>query len=246
MKANRKAGDPFSVVLRRMNRRQKYDEFEIPAKGGLYSVFCILLLLSGCTESQKQANVAPQTGSAARLSSLSEHGATADQEQMAKRFQEPTFRGRTALESAIELSEKYAKISEESVALRENSRKLVDENNRLKEQVSKLEADLKNAQKELTEANNLLMEMRIELNNWKTDVLGFRNEIRQAEIAQLEALLKILKIISGEITVESSPAEKNEASTEAPRGGSSEASQSAGHLSVERTENTLVQGEPNE
>jgi hypothetical protein len=45
--------------------------------------------------------------------------------------------------------------------------------------------------------------MRIELNNWKTSILGFRDEMRQADIAQLETLLKILKILGGEVTVQS-------------------------------------------
>jgi hypothetical protein len=39
------------------------------------------------------------------------------------------------------------------------------------------------------------------------DVLGFRNEIRQAETAQLEALLKILRVLGGEVTVESASSE---------------------------------------
>lgn len=139
-----------------------------------------------------------------------------DQQQndsVSKRFQVPAPQGRTAVESAIELSEKYAKLSEQAAALRGKNQDLITENTQLKKQVASLEVKLKQAQKELTEANDLLIEMRIELNNWKTDVLGFRNEMRQAEEAQLEALLKILKILGGEITVESDQLESQETST---------------------------------
>jgi hypothetical protein len=50
--------------------------------------------------------------------------------------------------------------------------------------------------------------MLIELNNWKTDVIGFREEIRAADRAQLEALLKILKVLGGEPGAESVPGEQ--------------------------------------
>ena len=41
--------------------------------------------------------------------------------------------------------------------------------------------------------------MRVELNNWKTNVLGFREEMRQADTEQLKALLKVLTILGGEV-----------------------------------------------
>ena len=66
-----------------------------------------------------------------------------------------------------------------------------------------LEPKLQQTQKELAEANDLLIEMRIELNNWKTDILGFRAEMRDAEKTQLEALLKILNVLGGEVKPES-------------------------------------------
>jgi seryl-tRNA synthetase len=120
-----------------------------------------------------------------------------------KRFQESTPQGPTAVESAIELSEQYAKLSEQAVVLQQKNRELIAENNRLKTQFTSCLAELKQTQKELTEANDLLIEMRIELNNWKSDILGFRNEMRDAEKAQLETLLKVLKILGGEVKAES-------------------------------------------
>ncbi len=57
--------------------------------------------------------------------------------------------------------------------------------------------------KELAEANDTLIEMRIELNNWKVDILGFRDEIREADTEQLKALIKILEVLGGEIKAKS-------------------------------------------
>jgi chromosome segregation ATPase len=123
-------------------------------------------------------------------------------EAVAGRFEESALQGPTAVESAIELSEKYAKLSEEAAVIRQQNNDLITENRRLEEQVTALEADLLQAQKELTEANNLLREMIVELNSWKADVIGFREEMRSAEKAQLEALLKILQILGGEVDLE--------------------------------------------
>jgi septal ring factor EnvC (AmiA/AmiB activator) len=133
---------------------------------------------------------------------------------VAKRFQEPSSQGRTAVESAIELSEKYARLSEQAAELRENNKYLINENTKLKDQVVALEADLKQTKKELTEANDLLIEMLTELNNWKTNILGFRNEMRKAEKAQLEALLKVLEILGGEVEAKS-VRQQDESATEA-------------------------------
>lgn len=128
-------------------------------------------------------------------------------DSLARRFQESSTQGPTVVESAIELSEKYARLSDETVALRQQNQDLVDQNKKFKEQVLAIEKQLKQTQKELSEANEILIEMRIELNNWKRDVLGFRNEMRNAETAQLEALLKILHVLGGEYKTETAQGE---------------------------------------
>jgi chromosome segregation ATPase len=133
---------------------------------------------------------------------LPSDGGDQQSDAVAKRFQESSSQGRTAVESAIELSEKYARLSEETSQLREKNKDLINENAMLKKQATSLEAELKQTQKELTEANDLLIEMLTELNNWKNSILGFRNEMREAEKAQLEALLKVLEILGGEIEAE--------------------------------------------
>ena len=122
---------------------------------------------------------------------------------VANRFQESAAQKRTVVESAMELSKKHAALSEEAAALRQQNRDLTVGNQQLKEQVVALEAQLKQTQKELSEANDVLIAMKIELNNWKMDILGFRDEMRDAETAQLEALIKILKVLGGEVEVAS-------------------------------------------
>ncbi len=136
--------------------------------------------IAGCTTAPKPAKTDDQGNAAA------------------KRFGDTPLEGRTAVESAIELSEKYAKLSDVSVTLRQENQRLTSENENLREQISTLDAKLKQTQKELAEANDLLIEMLTELNHWKSNILGFRGEMRDAASAQLEALLKVLEILGGE------------------------------------------------
>jgi septal ring factor EnvC (AmiA/AmiB activator) len=147
-----------------------------------------ILLIVGCS-SQKQAKVAVRPDDP-----LAKYW----NDSVKKRFQEPAPKGSTAVESAIELSEKYAKLSEETATLRQSNQDLSAKNQQIQKQAAAFQAQLQQTQKELTEANDLLVEMRVELNNWKTNVLGFRDEMRQAQAAQLEALLKILKVLGGQ------------------------------------------------
>ncbi|MHC4616184.1 MAG: DUF3450 family protein [Planctomycetota bacterium] len=149
----------------------------------------LVFLLSSCTFLEAPLGVSPlPEPEQAPQSSASEN-----------RFKESSSEGPTAVESAIELSQRYAKLSEEASRLRLKNQDLAGQNHRLKEEVATLEIQLQQAQKELTEANDLLREMLIELNNWKTDVIGFRQEMRGAQKAQLEALLRILKVLGGEV-----------------------------------------------
>jgi chromosome segregation ATPase len=106
----------------------------------------------------------------------------------------------TAVESAIALSDKYAKLSEEATALRQNKQTIEAENQKLTTDLDNCRAQLEQTKKELAQANDLLLQTRLELNNWKNDVLGFRGEMRDAQKTQLETLYKILKLMGGEVT----------------------------------------------
>ncbi|MHC4912375.1 MAG: hypothetical protein ACYTE5_05135 [Planctomycetota bacterium] len=120
-----------------------------------------------------------------------------------RRFQESAPQGQTAVESAVEMSEKYAELSEQAASMRQENQDLTAQNFHLEEQFDLAQRQLQQTQKELSEANDLLIEMRIELNNWKTDILGFRNEMRDSEKAQLEALFKILNVLGAKVRPES-------------------------------------------
>ncbi len=160
----------------------------------------LAVALSGCTASHSQP--------AAVVTDVP------DRESAAKRFQDPPIDGRTAVESAIELSEKYARLSDQAATLRQENQRLTSENEALRQQTTALEAKLRQTQKELGEANDLLIEMLTELNNWKSNILGFRSEMRQAAQAQLEALLKVLEILGGE--TEAGTLERRHATTLSP------------------------------
>ena len=118
------------------------------------------------------------------------------------RFQQFSPQGPTAVETAIELSKKHSQLSEEMVILRQEKVDFLAENSLLKDQLTTYKAQLQQAQTELTEANDLLIEMRIELNNWKVNVTGFQDEMRKADTAQLDALLKIFEMLGGEAQTE--------------------------------------------
>jgi septal ring factor EnvC (AmiA/AmiB activator) len=106
----------------------------------------------------------------------------------------------------MKLSGEYARLSRDAALLRQQNEDLIAKNRQLNEQTVSLDAQLQQTQKELAEANSLLIDMRVELNNWKTDILGFRNEMRNAETAQLETLLRILKVLGGQVATESARA----------------------------------------
>ena len=171
----------------------------------------LIFLLSNCVSVQEPLDVAILSDSTARLSSPKSE--KQQSESVAKRFQESAPQQSTVVASAMELSKEHAKLSEEAAVLRQENKDLTARNQQLKDQVVTLEAQLQQTQRELSEANDLLITMRIELNNWKTDILGFRDEIRDAETAQLEALLKILKVLGGEVKTKSAQAEDTSSTT---------------------------------
>jgi chromosome segregation ATPase len=139
-------------------------------------------MMGGCTSSpSRSATAGAESGQAT-----------------AQRFQDTPLEGRTPVESAIQLSEKYARLTEQNATMRQENQRLTADNESLRQQVASLETKLKQAQKELGEANDLLIEMLTELNNWKSNILGFRSEMRQAAQAQLEALVKVLEILGGQ------------------------------------------------
>jgi len=115
----------------------------------------------------------------------------------------------SAVETALALSDKQAKLTDELLQTQQGKKDLEEANRKLTAQAGKLQADLDEAQKELGEANQMLVEMKKELDAWKGNVLGFRDEIRKAQKAELDSLRKILVVLGAEVppaTAASQPA----------------------------------------
>jgi len=106
--------------------------------------------------------------------------------------------GETALENALIWSQKYSEAVERLVLLQEKNRQLEDKSRKQVEQNARLQKELDQCQKELAEANAMLIDMRSELDQWKADVLGFRQEIRRAQETQLIALHRVLNLLGDE------------------------------------------------
>jgi chromosome segregation ATPase len=152
------------------------------------AVLVMAVSLCGCqSQNRKTGTTNPQAVAA-----------SASPNSAARRFQDTPLEGKTVVQSAMELSEKYASLSDQATAMRQENQKLASENEELKRQIAAAETKLRQTQKELGEANQLLIEMLSELNNWKTNILGFRGEMREAAKAQLEAMLKVIEILGGE------------------------------------------------
>ncbi len=109
-----------------------------------------------------------------------------------------TDRQDDAVQSAVTWANKYKEVVEQNAELRDKQNQLFVENTELKQQLKATQADLQRTQTELKEAGDFLQEMHVELNKWKADVLGFRDEMRQAQKAQLQALGRILQILGAE------------------------------------------------
>ena len=129
-------------------------------------------------------------------------------------------KGQTGVDIALEWSNKYAAVSEQMLEIQRENQKLADTNRELNSQVAALEAGLGVARTELGDANEMLRQMSMDLEKWKGNVLGFRKEMRGAEQAQLDALIKILHLLGGEVpkTASSQADQAQLSSSEEPTG----------------------------
>lgn len=119
----------------------------------------------------------------------------------------------TAIENALEWSQKYARSVEDLSRQQEANRKLADEKRLLAEQIAAAQAELARAHKELQEANNLLIAVRQENERWKANVLGHRAEILLAHKTEMDALVKVLRLLGGEFVQPTPPPQTPPATT---------------------------------
>jgi chromosome segregation ATPase len=120
------------------------------------------------------------------------------QQDMQRRFESTAETDDTPVQNAVIWAQKYEELSLRNNELRDQNNKLYLENQRLVRETDKLNMQLEQSQKDLAEANDFLQQMHLELTKWKSDVLGFRDEIRTSQKAQLEALSKILSVLGAE------------------------------------------------
>jgi len=123
--------------------------------------------------------------------------------------------GQTAVENALIWSEKYSEAVEKLAEAQKEKHEVENTNRQLSEEVVRLQQQIKQYEKELADSNAMLMEMKDELARWKADVLGFRNEMRQAQETQLVALQRVLKLLGGDL----GEAEESLAAGAGARGG---------------------------
>lgn len=124
--------------------------------------------------------------------------------------------GETAVKSALEWARKYAEKCDEIERVNRDNQKLLQDSSATTKKAAKLETDLAQAQRELQEANAMLLELRKELGDWKRDVLGYREEMRAAQKAQLDALTKVLRLLGGEAPTAAAPAPASRPAPAAP------------------------------
>ncbi|HNT55546.1 MAG TPA: hypothetical protein PKG95_12575 [Anaerolineaceae bacterium] len=116
---------------------------------------------------------------------------------LARRFTEPDEKP-GAVDSALLWSQKYQELSETTERLRQENTRLAEENRTLQQKLATAQLELERTQGELADANRFLQDMHGELTRWKADVLGFREEMRTAQVSQVQALSKILQILGAE------------------------------------------------
>ena len=126
-------------------------------------------------------------------------------ESIERRFTETETESTDAVQSALMWSQRYEDLLAKTEKLRETKNTLSVENIDLTYKLTETKAELDRTKAELAEANNFLHEMQMELTKWKSDVLGFRDEMRKAQATQLEALQRVLRILGAEFVEPTEP-----------------------------------------
>ncbi len=156
------------------------------------AILAAATILAGCEDlgfsDPKPIAPAPQQPQQARADYMRDLALQADS----------TTQNTSAVESALVWSRKCSELSQTVVQIQQEKHELEKDNHKLMAQVAKLQDQLTQTQTELGDANAMLVQMREEIENWKSNVLGFRKEMRQAQTAQINALKKVLELLGGE------------------------------------------------
>ncbi len=162
------------------------------------------VLLSGCRLYRERiiyetpaASTPPAAQAAAAATEQPAPVVQTPPEVVERRFAEPQ-QAADPVQSAVEWAKKYEQVLLKNAEIQEKHNQLFIQNTQLASKLEQTQAELERTRKELDEANVFLQQMHTELNKWKSDVLGFRDEMRQAQAAQLEALSRILQVLGAE------------------------------------------------
>jgi flagellar motility protein MotE (MotC chaperone) len=100
-----------------------------------------------------------------------------------------------AVRKAIEAFDKYVAEMEENKRLRGEIRQLQEQKRTLDAEIAQLQNQRDQALAELDEANEMMRKLNEENKRWKSDVLGFRKQMLDAQEAQLRGINMILKVM---------------------------------------------------
>jgi chromosome segregation ATPase len=141
-------------------------------------------------------------------------GPAATDESVERRFTETETESTDAVQSALMWSQRYDELLTHTEKLRETKNTLSVENSDLTYKLAETKTELDRTKAELAQANDFLHEMQMELTKWKSDVLGFRDEMRKAQTAQLEALQRVLRVLGAELVESTEPETPSDQGTE--------------------------------
>ena len=104
----------------------------------------------------------------------------------------------SAVETALAWAQKHMEVSAKLTASEKENRALAEKNQALQQQLDSSKGLLTAAQRELNEANTMLKDLETRLAKWQENVLGYRQEMRDAQKAQMEGLARVIKLLGGE------------------------------------------------
>jgi septal ring factor EnvC (AmiA/AmiB activator) len=104
----------------------------------------------------------------------------------------------SAVASAMELQEKYAKAMERMMEMQRQVVAMEKANHELQKKIASMETARAQDARELKDANERLFEMKKDLEKWKKNVFGFQGEMRQALVAIMKSQERVLKLLGAE------------------------------------------------
>lgn len=148
----------------------------------------LLVVISGCTYYVEE----PMSYKTANQTAGSSH------ELNSEMFSANSNVQTNSVDDVIRLKEDYESLKQKNAFLTNENAELKKENSDLGLKLARAQSDLEAAKKEISESNEFIMQMNQELMRWKADVLGYRDENRKIQKAQLEALSRILKALGAQ------------------------------------------------